>query len=429
MSVGQSVKSEGAAIQVEGLGKRYLIGERRALYGSLRDRVMELVRAPFGGGATRGDQEEVWAIRDASFSIAEGEVVGLIGRNGAGKSTILKILSRITEPTTGRAVIRGRVGSLLEVGTGFHPELTGRENVFLNGAVLGMSRRFIQRQFDEIVDFSGVERFIDTPVKFYSSGMYLRLAFAVAAHLEPEILIVDEVLAVGDVAFQKKCLSKMEHVGAEGRTVLFVSHNLEAVARLCPRSILVDEGRIVLDGDTPRVVGQYLNAGRGGASRREWEDPDEAPGDGRVRLRSVAVVDSEGRDADVIDIRKPVGLRMEFEVLEDGHVLVCNHHVSNDSGVLLFIAGEAYTRWGKTPRPKGVHRSTVWIPGNFLAEGNILVSTAITALDPVSVCFVSSNCVSFFVQDTQEEGAVRSGLTGAIPGVVRPMLEWDHDAL
>ncbi|MBV9547680.1 MAG: ATP-binding cassette domain-containing protein, partial [Chloroflexi bacterium] len=249
------------AIRAERLGKRYRIGQRET-YRSLRDSLSDALVAPFRrlGGSGAAESNTIWALRNVSLEIAPGEVLGIIGHNGAGKSTLLKILSRITEPTEGRAQVHGRVGSLLEVGTGFHPELTGRENIFLNGAILGMRRSEITRRFDEIVAFAEVERFIDTPVKRYSSGMYLRLAFAVAAHLEPEILLVDEVLAVGDAAFQKKCLGRMGEVAREGRTVLFVSHNLPSVEKLCQRVIVVDGGRVVQEGDPGACISAYLGA-------------------------------------------------------------------------------------------------------------------------------------------------------------------------
>ncbi len=250
------MSSDGLAIRAERLSKRYLLGERRR-YRTLREALVSAARAPFRPGRTE-PRETIWALRDVAFEIRHGEVVGVIGRNGAGKSTLLKILSRITEPTSGRAELYGRVGSLLEVGTGFHSELTGRENIFLSGAILGMHRAEIERKFDEIVAFAEVERFIDTPVKHYSSGMYLRLAFAVAAHLEPEILLVDEVLAVGDAEFQKRCLGKMSSVASEGRTVLFVSHNMGAVTSLCRRTIHLREGRVYEDGPSGRVVANYL---------------------------------------------------------------------------------------------------------------------------------------------------------------------------
>ncbi|HEX3053172.1 MAG TPA: ABC transporter ATP-binding protein [Aggregatilineaceae bacterium] len=256
------------AIRIENLGKMYRVGGPQERYHTLRDSLTDIVSAPFKRAQSllrgqvygaAGLHEEIWALKDVFFEVKQGEVVGIIGRNGAGKSTLLKILSRITEPTTGSVDIYGRVGALLEVGTGFHPELTGRENIFLSGAILGMSREEIDRKFDEIVDFAGVERFIDTPVKHYSSGMGLRLGFAVAAHLEPEILIVDEVLAVGDAAFQKKCLGKMDEVAGEGRTVLFVSHNMAAVSNLCSRSVLLSAGHLIFDGDSEVTIDHYLN--------------------------------------------------------------------------------------------------------------------------------------------------------------------------
>jgi ABC-type polysaccharide/polyol phosphate transport system ATPase subunit len=256
------------AIRIEELGKKYHIGGKQKRYNRLGDQIAAAVSAPFRragnllrgqhGGASDLDQE-FWALKDISFEIKHGEIIGIIGHNGAGKSTLLKILSQITEPTTGYADVFGRVGSLLEVGTGFHPELTGRENVYLNGSILGMHRAEIDRKFDAIVDFASVEQFIDTPVKHYSSGMYVRLAFAVAAHLEPEILLIDEVLAVGDVAFQKKSLGKMEEVAHQGRTVIFVSHNMNALQRLCPTSILLDHGKLTNQGETSQVVEQYLS--------------------------------------------------------------------------------------------------------------------------------------------------------------------------
>jgi lipopolysaccharide transport system ATP-binding protein len=261
------------AIRVENLSKMYRIGGKQEKYSTLRDTLMDIATTPYRkirglmrGESASGLKEEIWALKDVSFEVKHGEVVGIIGRNGAGKSTLLKILSRITEPTTGYADVYGRVGALLEVGTGFHPELTGRENVYLNGAILGMTRRDIDHKFDEIVDFAGVEKFIDTPVKHYSSGMGLRLGFAVAAHLEPEILVVDEVLAVGDAEFQKKCLGKMQSVANEGRTVLFVSHNMAAVENLCQRASLLERGQLVFDASPPEVIARYLETSESLAS-------------------------------------------------------------------------------------------------------------------------------------------------------------------
>ncbi|MGH9901699.1 MAG: ABC transporter ATP-binding protein, partial [Pyrinomonadaceae bacterium] len=283
-------------IKVENLGKQYRIGAARAHYATLRDSLMGAVRAPLQrwqrGGRRAADT--FWAVKDINFEINQGEVVGIIGRNGAGKSTLLKILSRIVEPTTGGVDLYGRVGSLLEVGTGFHPELTGRENIFLNGAILGMRKAEIERKFDEIVAFAEVEKFIDTPVKYYSSGMYVRLAFAVAAHLEPEILIVDEVLAVGDAAFQKKCLGKMSDVAKRGRTVLFVSHNMVAVRALCGRALRLHEGCLAEDGPAAQVVSRYLGSGRISQAEVVWADPKRAPGNEVFRIRSVRLRDVNG---------------------------------------------------------------------------------------------------------------------------------------
>jgi len=288
-------------INVEGLGKKYVLGGRT--HDTLRDRIADIVRSPLRrirGGAT-ADPADFWALRDITFSVKKGEVVGLVGRNGAGKSTLLKILSRITEPTTGRATIEGRVASLLEVGTGFHPELTGRENIFLNGAILGMFREEIRRKFDEIVAFAEVERFIDTPVKHYSSGMYVRLAFAVAAHLDPEILIIDEVLAVGDAAFQKKCLGKMKSVSqGEGRTVLFVSHNLASIRQLCPSAILLSGGRLQAAGPTQHVLDLYL---KGIAEPEPVRVPDPS-GDALTscHVLAVSMEDGKGRPQSIVQV-------------------------------------------------------------------------------------------------------------------------------
>ncbi len=279
-------------IKADNLSKKYTISRRTSGDSSsarLLGRIKNLLalRSPFDTDILL--KEELWSLKGVSFEISAGEVVGIIGRNGAGKSTLLKILSRIIDPTSGRAEIRGRVGTLLEVGTGFHPELTGRENIYLSGIILGMKRSEIDQKFDEIVEFSGVSKFIDTPVKRYSSGMYVRLAFAVGAHLEPEILIVDEVLAVGDGQFQKKCLDKMRTIGSEGRTVLFVSHNLEAVARLCDRAIVLRDGKVVFDGPSHEAVKAYHGDSSSSTAVREWHEPSEAPSGDVVRLRAVRV--------------------------------------------------------------------------------------------------------------------------------------------
>ncbi len=310
------------AIRVEGIGKQYRIGKMEK-YKTLRDSIASALCAPFQkatqlfqGGETDEDESDqtFWALKDISFEVKQGEVIGVIGGNGAGKSTLLKILSRIAEPTVGFAEIRGRVGSLLEVGTGFHPELTGRENTYLNGAILGMKQADIERKFDEIVAFSEVEKFIDTPVKHYSSGMYLRLAFSVAAHLEPEILLVDEVLAVGDAGFQKKCLGKMGSVAKEGRTVLFVSHNLGAITQLCGRAVQLEKGRLKRVGHSVEVVNTYLSSLFGTEVKSSWSSESSLPNDSEVQFTSVRLLSSDGRPQSVVNFNDSLVIEIAYHV-------------------------------------------------------------------------------------------------------------------
>jgi len=414
------------AIRCDGLSKYYRLGER-VPYHRFSELITNLAVKPFRrllSGKGGSPEAFIWALRDVSFEIGKGEIVGIIGRNGAGKSTLLKILSRITEPTGGTVRLRGRVGSLLEVGTGFHPELTGRENIFLNGAILGMTRREIIAKFDQIVAFAETEKFLDTPVKYYSSGMYMRLAFAVAAHLEPEILLVDEVLAVGDAAFQKKCLDKMKQVSGEGRTVLFVSHNIQAVTRLCPRTILLDDGRLTADGPSDEVVHTYLHTGIGVSAERAWPDAGAAPGSDVARLVAVRVKTEDGTVTPRVDIRRPLGLEMEFQVMQEGHVLAPNFHLFNDEGLCVFIAGDTSPEWRSTPRPRGRYTSTAWIPGNFFSEGTIVVHAALSTFSPPRVHFNELDAVAFQVVDSLDGDSARGGYAGPMPGVVRPLLNW-----
>jgi lipopolysaccharide transport system ATP-binding protein len=411
------------AILVEGLSKSYRIGELQAAYGTLRESLSHAAKR-FTGQEHRGGYEEIWALKDVSFSLEEGKSLGVIGRNGAGKSTLLKVLTRITTPTHGRAEIRGRVGSLLEVGTGFHPELTGRENVFLNGAILGMRRKEIQAKLPEIAEFSGVEKFLDTPVKRYSSGMHVRLAFSVAAHFEPEIMLVDEVLSVGDAEFQARCLGRMEDIGATGRTVVFVSHQLQAVAQLCDRAILLDEGQIVSDGPSEEVVAGYLQTVTGTSSSQSWADEESAPGDDLIRLHAVRVTRTDGETVDSADVREPVGIELAFSVLrEDPPILPKIKVVSG--GQIAFNTMDVDARWDG-PSPPGEYVATAWIPGNFLNEGLITVDAAVCSIDSPKLHHHVSvhEAVSFHVHDPLEGDSARGTFTGQWRGAVRPLLDW-----
>lgn len=411
-----------AVIQVERLGKRFHIGKLKSAT-TLRDALTNAMKVPFRRRVS--DEDAIlWALRDVSFEVKQGEVVGLIGRNGAGKSTLLKLLARITRPTEGWAEIKGRIGSLLEVGTGFHPELSGRENVFLSGAILGMKKVEIQRKFDEIVAFSEVERFLDTPLKHYSSGMQTRLAFSVAAHLEPEILLVDEVLAVGDASFQKKCFGKIRDVASRGRTILFVSHNVEAVTRICPRCVFMERGRVAGDGPTHEVLSEYLRSQLETTASREWSMV-EAPGNEIVRLRSVRACSLTRQVSEVFDIRNPIGIETVFEVLRPGKVLTPNIHVFNQEGVNIFVSIDPDPEWQRRERPVGRYRSIAWIPGNFLAEGTFIVGSAITTFSPMHVHFYARDAIAFQVVDTLDGDSVRGDYGGTLPGIIRPLLEWE----
>jgi lipopolysaccharide transport system ATP-binding protein len=421
------------AVRVEDLGKRYHIGER-AHYKTMRETISTAVSAPFDRLLGRPPKpasnnhfrsNTFWALRHVSFELKQGELLGIIGRNGAGKSTLLKILSRITEPTEGVADIRGRVRSLLEVGTGFHPELSGRENIYLNGAILGMKRAEISRKFDEIVSFSEVERFIDTPVKWYSSGMYTRLAFSVAAHLEPEVLIVDEVLAVGDIGFQQRCLGKMEEVSRGGRTVFFVSHMMFAITRLCKRVMLIDGGVVLADGSTDEVVNQYTELMGETAAARTWAEPTASDGTGAVHLRSVRVRLEDGQVADEVDIHRPVAIEMQYDVLKPGFALVPSYHFFNHQGTCLFVS--ASSAHSTRASPVGRYTSTCWIPGDFLREGKVFATAVISSVDPPLVHISEHHAVAFDVKDNVLGDAFRAGYSGEYPGVLRPQLDWTTD--
>jgi len=409
-------------ISARNISKQYRIGQREA-YGTLRDTLASAFSAPFRrlSGNGRSPTETIWALRDVGFEVATGEAVGIIGRNGAGKSTLLKILSRITEPTTGRIDLYGRVGSLLEVGTGFHPELTGRENIFLNGAILGMQRVEIERKFDEIVSFAEIERFLDTPVKRYSSGMYMRLAFAVAAHLEPEILLVDEVLAVGDAQFQKKCLGKMGEVAREGRTVLFVSHNMMAVQNLCRRAIWLDGGQIVGSGESGQVVADYLQHSFSALAEQVWEDIATAPGNDKVRLCSARVRPAKGVASDPLTICTAFVIEFEYWNLQPGARLDISVHIYNEQGIIAFNPGTLHEPvWHGREFPVGLFRSACHVPGNLLNDGMYRVELLVVRDEGVIV-HREEEALVFELRDVAE---MRGNWLGKWPGVFRPDLSW-----
>ncbi len=403
------------AIRVEHLSKRYRLGGRRTSYKSLRESLMNTLTAPSRWLTGKSRQVSTfWALDDVSFEVKRGEAVGIIGRNGAGKSTLLKILSRITRPTRGRAELFGRVGSLLEVGTGFHGELTGRENIFLNGAILGMKREEIARKFDEIVDFSGVEKFLETPVKFYSSGMYVRLAFAVAAHLEPEILVVDEVLAVGDADFQKKCLDKMGSVAHQGRTVLFVSHNMSAVEDLCQTAFWLDQGKIVTSGQTRAVVASYLRKHSEELKERVWDDPNTAPGNETVKLVYARVTAEPGHDPNYWTVETP--LVLTFRILNNRPDLPVyfNFQLFNQEGICVFNTVSA-----KSAQPDGLVEGDCRIPGNFLNDNSYVVTFMAHYMGTPGVAV--EDVLAFEINDG---GRNETNYYGKWSGVIRPRFDW-----
>jgi lipopolysaccharide transport system ATP-binding protein len=418
------------AVRVEELSKQYRIGGSQASYKTLRESLIGAARAPFGrlrrsvpastarGQPSQAPNDTIWALKDVSLSVQHGEVVGLIGRNGAGKSTLLKILSRITRPTEGRAVIKGRVGSLLEVGTGFHPELTGRENVYLNGAILGMHRTEIDHKFDEIVAFAEIEKFLDTPVKHYSSGMYVRLAFAVAAHLEPEILLVDEVLAVGDAAFQKKCLGKMGDVVQEGRTVLFVSHNMRAIKSLCSRVILLEGGELVLDDQAEVAIARYLSTGVSEQSEIEWA-PEDAPGTSEFRLRAIRLGRGKGEAFTNLSTLDPIAVEIHYDLLAPLRGVRVHIKLLTQDGAHVFSSSDSPT-WPDS-RPQGRYLSRCLIPGHLLNVGTYILTVGADIPD-FKALLRSREYLRFTVSELMDNPM---GLSSKrVTGIINPKLEW-----
>lgn len=412
------------AIRVEKVSKQYQIG-KRVTHGSLNltetlfqstSKLWRMLSTP----AALDPDTTFWALRDVSFDVQPGEVVGVIGRNGAGKSTLLKILSRIVEPTSGRVEFRGQMASLLEVGTGFHPELSGRENVYLNGSLLGMKRREIDRKFDDIVGFSEIEQFIDTPVKRYSSGMYVRLAFAVAAFLDLDVLIVDEILAVGDAGFQKKCLGKIGDAARNGRTVLLVSHNMIAVQALCKRVVWLEQGRLVADGDSHEVARKYLGVVSRSVGERQWSEKD-APGNKAVRLMSVRALGSGGSISGEFTNADEFQIEFRFRVLEDGIRLNLTMAFYNEEEVCVFTS-PSITDNGVSGRPFacGTYESQCYIPGHFLNDGLYRVDVLFVK-DTTTVLF---NAESVLMIDIHDEVKNRGDWHGKWAGVVRPRFAW-----
>lgn len=403
-------------ISVQKVSKRYKIGSRQA-YHSLRDSIAGLF--DFG---PKQESQEFWALRDVDFAVMPGQTVGIIGRNGAGKSTLLKILSQITPPTKGKITMQGRIASLLEVGTGFHPELTGRENIYLNGAILGMTQKEIEKKFDEIVAFSEIEKFLDTPIKRYSSGMYVRLAFAVAAHLEPEILVVDEVLAVGDAQFQEKCLGKMSSVAHEGRTVLFVSHNMTAIRTLCQRAIFLKDGEVLADGSAEDVVRQYTNELKKTVFIKEWKDSDKAPANSVAALQAVSIQSHDGKALTHLTTETPFRIDIAYKVKQkDATVGMTAILYDSENNCVLSSINNHESHWYGKPMPPGEFVTSCYVPGNFLNNGWFQLGINIFSKG-FSEAVLADEALRFEVHDGP---AVRGDYFGEFGGVVRPLLKWE----
>lgn len=402
------------AIEIKHLGKEYRLQQSQR-YLALRD----VLTNPFSRG--KKNRETFRALDDISLQIEPGERVGIIGRNGAGKSTLLKIISRITPPTRGEALIRGRVGSLLEVGTGFHPELSGRENIYLNGSILGLKKKEISRQLDAIIDFSGVEKFIDTPLKHFSSGMQLRLAFSVAAHLEPEILLIDEVLAVGDMEFQQKCLGKMEEVSKkDGRTILFVSHNMSYITGLCNRAILLENGQLSADSQPAAVISQYISSAKSSIAVQY----QPAANNSAVRLISVRCINTTFDSSESFRTDEAIGIEMEYEVMESGLTLWLGYNLHNEKGNNVFDTHSVKTKEYTEPHSPGKYKAVAWIPGHLLNTGLYFISCAVFNHLRQIIYLHEKDIQVFHVHDVFDRPTARGMSPGEFPGIIRPFLEW-----
>jgi len=419
-------------LKVENLSKQYRLGLTGT--GTLRDdlnRFFAKIRGKEDPTLKVGETnsletiegEYVWALRDINFEVKKGEVLGIIGKNGAGKSTLLKILSKTTSPTTGVVKTKGRVASLLEVGTGMHPELTGRENIFLNGAILGMNKVEIRKKLDEIIDFAGIAKYVDTPIKRYSSGMNVRLGFAVAAFLEPEILIVDEVLAVGDAEFQKKAIGKMQDVSqGEGRTVLFVSHNMNSITTLCSQGILLKRGSIAKQGDVNEIVKSYINTENTSQTTKDWSQ--NPIGDKSAKLISAKLINEKYESINNVLINQRVGIQFTYKVLDKNTEKIPNIHLFNGNLERVFISSAESTSINSK---KANYTATVWIPANLLNTGTYIIGIALSTMSPVQVHFFVQDAIVFeAIEDIQNRN---SDYNQEIPGFIRPKLEWELKTL
>lgn len=421
-----------SVIQIENLSKKYRIGIEKKYY-SLRDTIEGLLHQPqqllksINSNPNELADDEIWALKDVNLSVSSGEVLGIIGANGAGKSTLLKIISRITPPTTGEIKLRRKVASLLEVGTGFHQELTGRENIFLNGSILGMKRKEIKNKFDNIVEFAAVEKFIDTPVKHYSSGMYVRLAFAIAAFLESEILIIDEVLAVGDAHFQKKSISRMREMSSkEGRTIILVSHNLSHIERICNRTILLEGGKVIYSGKPNKVISMYLNENNLRAEI-SWNTPEQAPGDDIIRLKSVKVLNKDKKTSGQIEITEPITIEIQYWCIKKSRP-TAGIYVKNQDGIHLFTSFDFHNNQFPSEEYKspGVYKTTCTLPGNFLTDGAYFVTPTVNSFIGVRLCHADKlDAISFEIIDQGKKDGVRGSVQTGWPGIVRPKLIWN----
>ncbi len=419
-------------LKVDEISKQYRIGKKSDDVNSTSQKVGRLLASPYRRfkelrGLSKFDYDEesvIWALKGVSFDLHRGEVLGIMGANGAGKSTLLKVLSRIVSPTSGQFWYKGSCASLLEVGTGFNGELTGRENIYLNGAILGMKKAQIDKVFDEVVSFSGVERFIDTPVKRYSSGMTVRLAFSVAAHLDPDILILDEVLSVGDAQFSERSMRKMERVAQDGRSVVFVSHSTTAVQKLCHRALFLSNGEVTAEGPVEKITGIYLGDTEHTKMAMVWDESVAPRAEGLIKLLSVQLINQDREAIERVDIRQTIGVEISFEVLRSEKMILAECQVVNDKGQVIFTSIERHPDWSFKPREKGLYTVAGWVPGNLLAEGRFSISVAFSSISPRDTYLKEDEVLWFEVFDPLEGDSVRYDYGDTVPGFVRPRLDW-----